>query len=379
MKAPRLSEVTGKDVWLKYENLQLTGSFKIRGATHFMLAHQKEAQVRGVVAASAGNHAQGVACASKRLGISCRIYMPEGSSPLKVARTESFGACVVQKGAIFDESATLAKADSEESGRILVPAFFDKDVIAGQGTLALELLSEAPFASAQALLVAVGGGGLAAGIGTVLRAKRPDIKIYGCSAQNAPAQAQAFHTGVLDEKPVSFTLADGVAVKKGEPAMLPLLKQSLDDVVTLPEPAIAHAIAFLLEHEKVVVEGAGALPVAALLTGLVREQSVVLILSGGNIDLTALSSMVHYSLVEQERIVRFKVTVPDRPGGLEKITRILASQRANILQVFHQRATSRANIGETEIEFDIETASKAHSQAILNQLAADGFTVIKAV
>lgn len=370
-----LSRLTHRNVLIKCESLQKTGSFKIRGAANCLLQNLDRAKQSGVITASAGNHAQGVAAMSKQLGVHATIAMPVWTPPIKVQNTESLGATVELVGNVYDESFEYASELAKSKGFVFIHPFHDANVIAGQGTIGLELLENPAFENMEAVVVPVGGGGLLTGIATALRAQKPKIKIYGVGVKNAPASWKSFHEKQLTEVPVKFTLAEGVAQKRPDQTMLTLLRERIDDFFSISEESVAHAIALLAEHGKMVVEGAGALPVAALLEDLIPEKNVALVLSGGNIDLPALSQVLQRGLVEQGRFVRLVITILDRPGGLAAMTQILAEKGANILQVFHQRASLKTSFGEAEAEVDLETRGRKHTDQICEALKERGFRV----
>lgn len=370
-----LSREKKKKILLKCENLQVTGSFKIRGASNCVLENLAQAKESGVIAASAGNHAQGVAAISHLLGIPATIVMPTVTPPIKVQNTKRWGATAVLKGAVYNESFEYAQQLAQEKGYLFIHPFRDEKIMAGQGTIGMELEEDSQFADTQALIIPVGGGGLLTGIVSYVKTKFPKIKIYGVTAKNAPATWKSVKTGKVVEEAVRFTLAEGVATKTTDPTMMANIKNGTNDIFSIGEESIAHAISALAEHGKLVVEGAGALGVAAILDGLVPEERVTVVLSGGNIDLPALSNVVQRGLVTQGRIQRLVITITDRPGGLNAVTQVLADTGANILQVYHQRATLHAEIGEAEIEVDIETRGKDHTAEILTGLANKGFKV----
>lgn len=370
-----LSRTVQREVYLKCEMFQFTGSFKIRGATNFILANLAAAKKSGVIAASAGNHAQGVAAICQKLGIKATIVMPLTTPTLKVLNTKRYGAQVEQVGDVYDESYEHAMKLARDHGYVFVHPFVDPLIIAGQGTVAAELLEEPSFKDVEAVVCSVGGGGLVSGVGSLLKAKRPDLKIYGVTAKSAPAVWHSFKTGKVQSDPVTHTLAEGVATKKAHPDMVERLRGCVDDMLQISEEAIAHAISLLAEHGKIVVEGAGSLPLAAVLENLVPEKKIALILSGGNIDLFALSGVLQRGLVEQGRLVRVDITVPDRPGGLAAITDLLAKEKANILQVFHQRESLKRALGETLVEFLLETRGEDHTQKLLATLKERGYPV----
>jgi threonine dehydratase len=372
-----LASKVGKDIWMKCESLQRTGSFKIRGATNCILKNLAQAKKSGVITASAGNHAQGVAAISKLLGIKATIVMPTWTPPIKVENTKGWGPEVELVGHIYDESYDYALKVANAKGYLFVHPYRDPEVIAGQGTIALELVEDPAFQGIEAVVIPVGGGGLSIGSAIALKQLRPDIKIYGVAAKNAPATWRSFHKGALVEDLVQFTLAEGVAIKKTDPKMLSLLIDHLDDFFALSEESIAHSIALVAEHAKMITEGAGVLPVAAILEGMIPEKAVALYLCGGNLDIPALSHVLQRGLVEQGRLVRLVITVNDRPGGLSGITQVLAETGANILEVFHQRSTLHTKFGEAEVEVDIETRGLSHTEQITARLNEQGFRVYR--
>ncbi len=370
-----LSRTVQRDIYLKCEMFQFTGSFKMRGAANCVLGNLAVAKKAGVIAASAGNHAQGVAAICQKLGIKATIVMPSLTPTLKVLNTKRYGAQVELIGDVYDEAYAHALELSKKHGFLFVHPFHDPLIIAGQGTVGLELLEEPRFADIDAIVCSVGGGGLISGIAAAIKAKRPNLKIYGVTAKNAPSVWKSFHTGTVQTEPVTHTLAEGVATKSANPDMLKLLKSSVDGMLQISEESIAHAISLIAEHGKMIVEGAGALPLAAILENLIPEKRIALVLSGGNIDLFALSSVLQRGLVEQGRLVRLDVTITDRPGGLFAITEILAKEKANILQVFHQRNSLKQAVGQTMVEFLLETRGEEHSQGLISTLQARGYQV----
>lgn len=362
-----------KNLWLKCENLQQTGSFKIRGATHCVLRNLEQARTQGVVAASAGNHAQGVASICQQLGIRSTIVMPTITPHIKVQNTRQFGANVVLEGGVYDESYEHAKELASAQGLLLVHPFRDPDVILGQGSVGLELLEERSFGEVEAVVIPIGGGGLLTGVASALKAKRPDIKIYGVTAANAPATFHSLKRGSPQSHPVEFTLAEGVATKRTDETMLGYLSELVDEVFQVSEETIASGIAVLAEHGKLVVEGCGALALGAVMDGAIPEKNVALIVTGGNVDLPTLSSALQRGMVAQNRLVRLDIMLLDRPGGLATLTRCLAQLNANILQVFHLRETLLTPIGQTRVECLLETRGEDHTKKILEGLSAEGF------
>jgi threonine dehydratase len=370
-----LSRTCHKEVLVKCEIFQRTGSFKMRGASHCILQNLATAKTNGVVAASAGNHAQAVALMSSLTGIRSTIVMPAFTPPIKVAHTQRWGAEIQLVGAIYDEAYEHAQQLAKEKGYLFIHPFKDPDVMAGQGTIALEMAADPLFAGTEAVVIPIGGGGLAVGIATALKALHPQIKIYGVTPKNAPATYESFKAGKQMALDVKMTLAEGTANKRPDDVMLAELRQLLADVFVLTEESIAHGISLVAEESKMVLEGSGALGVAALLEDKIPEKKIALILSGGNIDLPAFSTVLHRGLVEQGRLTRITIKISDRPGGLHAVTQIFAEKRANILQVFHQRSSLKAALGETEIDVDMETKGPHHTMEILQALKERGFQV----
>lgn len=365
----------GRKVLMKCELFQRTGSFKMRGATNCILQNLEQAKRNGVIAASAGNHAQGVAAICKELGVRATIVMPTTTPPVKVKNTQDWGAQVELHGVVYDEAFARAQTLAKERGHIFIHPFRDPMVMAGQGTIALEMMEEPSFQDIEAVAIAIGGGGLITGCASVLKALRPEIKIYGITAQNAPSAAVSFHRKAVVEEPTQYTLADTIAVKRVDNTMLQHLLTGVDDVFSISEESIAHAIALLAEKSKMVVEGAGAIGISAVLEKKIPEKKVAVILCGGNIDLPSFGQVLNRGLVEQGRLVRLIITISDRPGGLNAVTQVFAEQGGNILQVYHQRASLDAGLGRAQIEVEIETRGSEHTQAILHALSQKGFHV----
>jgi threonine dehydratase len=368
-----LSEITGAEVFAKFENLQFTGSFKERGASNFLTGLDAGARERGVVAASAGNHAQGVAYHAHRLGIAATIVMPVDTPFSKVANTAHHDARIVLHGADFAGALTEACRIVGETGATLVPAFDDPRVIAGQGTVGLELLEQVP--ELDVVLVPVGGGGLIAGVATALKAMRPQIQVIGVQSEGYPGMAHA-----LGRAPVPVggtTVAEGIAV--AEPGALPLAiaRTLVDDFMIVSEQRIEEAIALGVEIEKTVLEGAGAAALAALLAEPTRfaGRRVGLILSGGNIDARVLSSVLLRALARSGRVVRLHIEVPDRPGTLARVAQIVGAQRGNIVDVAHHRDLPGVDVTRTLLDLSVETRDRAHADTIVAALRADGLTV----
>jgi threonine dehydratase len=372
-----LSELTGAQCFVKLENLQMTGSFKERGAANLLLQLEAAERVRGVVAASAGNHGLAVAFHAARLGAPAVIVMPEYAPLIKVTSARHHGAEVILAGTNFDEACAEARRLEHERRLIFVHPFDDLRVIAGQGTIGLELLAQRP--DLDAVLVAVGGGGLAAGVATAIKSRRPQVRVIGVQAEAQPAMRRALDAGTPVTLPAAPTIADGIAVRRVGDTTFEMVRKYVDDVVTVSEEELANAILLLLEIEKTVVEGAGAAPLAALVNrklGL-RGARVVLVLSGGNIDVTMLSRIIERGLVKDGRLVRLRVLLRDRPGELARLSALIAEERANILQIEHDRAFSDAPIGEAEVALTLETTGRPQIERLLARLGSAGYRAVE--
>ena len=371
-----LSELTGARCFVKLENLQMTGSFKERGAANLLLQLTPDERRRGVIAASAGNHGLAVAFHAARLGVPATIVMPEYAPLIKVTNARRYGAEVILHGGNFDEAYERARALQAERGLVFVHPFDDPRVIAGQATLGLELLEQLP--EVEAVIVPVGGGGLIGGVGLAVKSTRPDVQVIGAQSAALPAMSRSLDARDRVRVDAAPTIADGIAVRQVGALTLPLAQAWVDRVVTVDEEELANAVLLLLEIEKTVVEGAGAAPLAALLNrplGLERR-SVVLVLSGGNIDVTMLSRIIERGLVKDGRLVRLGVLLRDVPGALARLTALVAEEHANILEIIHNRAFSRhAAIGQTEVELTLETAGPKQISAVKRRLEAAGYLV----
>ena len=353
-----LSELTRTRCHVKLENLQMTGSFKERGAANVLLQLGAADRARGVVAASAGNHGLAVAFHAARLGVGAVIVMPESAPLVKVTSARRYGAEVVLTGGSYDEAYARAREVERSRDLVFIHPFDDERVIAGQGTLGLEVLEQRP--DVEALLVPVGGGGLIAGVATAVKARKPAVRVIGVQARVLPS------------------IADGIAGRERGALTAGVIGALVDEVVTVSEEEIANAILLLLEIEKTVVEGAGATTLAALVNrplGL-EGRTVVLVLSGGNIDVTMLSRIIQRGLVKDGRLVRLAVMLVDRPGALARLTALIAESRANILHIEHDRAFSRAGIGESEVELTLETSGPEQIEEIKTRLKGAGYRVV---
>ena len=368
-----LSALTGQQVYLKLENLQMTGSFKERGALNRIAMLTPEQAARGVIAASAGNHAQGVAYHATKRGIRAVIVMPLTTPLVKVTATRDFGAEVVLHGANYDEAFTEAIRLCAEQDLTFIHPFDDPAVMAGQGTIGLELLEQVPLL--EAVVVPIGGGGLIGGIACAIKESRPDIRIVGVQTSRLPSMAaavEAHHPVTIDP---ATTIADGIAVRRAGDLTLPMVERYVDEIVTVDEDEIASAILMLLEREKTLAEGAGATALAALLqhrTSLKGAHTAVLV-CGGNIDVTLLSRIIERGLVQDGRLIRLRIHLLDKPGALADLTRLIASHRANIVDTLHNRAYYGVNLGDTVIDITMETRGREQVAELLEALTAEGY------
>ena len=368
-----LSELTGLPLHLKLENLQRTGSFKERGALNKLLTLSKTERDRGVIAASAGTHAQGVAFHAAARGIRAQIVMPLATPQVKVAATRAFGAEVILHGASYDEACDEALRRRMEEGRAFIHPFDDAEVIAGQGTIALELLEQVP--DIEAAVVPIGGGGLIGGIACALKETNPKIRIIGVEPEKLPSMLRAREAGAPIVIAPEATIADGIAVRRAGDITLPLVNRYVDEIVTVDDEEIASAILMLLEQEKTLAEGSGAAALAAVIqskTNLRHRRTVVLV-SGGNIDVSLLAKIIERGLVKDGRLLRVRVYLQDRHGALQALTTILSRERANIVEVLHNRAYYGVSIGETAIDVTLETRGATHITAISHALREAGF------
>jgi len=373
-----LRDLTGADIYLKAENMQRSGSFKVRGASFKLSRLSEQEYRRGVIAASAGNHAQGVAIAAAQHNISCTIVMPETAPLAKVMATQGYGAEVILHGFTYDDAYQHCLELQEELGTTFIHAFDDPDVIAGQGTLGLEMLSDLP--DADALVVPIGGGGLIAGITIAARALRPNIKIIGVQAAGAASSRTSLDAGELRELPSIATIADGIAVKQPGALTFPIIQHLVDDVVLVNDEAIIGAVLLLMERSKMLVEGAGAAGVAALLSGAVNLQGmkVLVPLTGGNIDINLVGRFIEHGLATAGRYFVIHTRLTDRPGELMRLLTIIAEMRINVIDVRHQRISSRLPIMQREETLTLETRDRAQCDQLLQRLRAAGYIVEEA-
>ncbi|HEY0785466.1 MAG TPA: threonine ammonia-lyase [Acidobacteriaceae bacterium] len=363
-----LSDMCGQEVFLKLDNLQRTGAFKERGALNKILTLTQAEKDKGIIAASAGNHAQAVAYHACSRGIRTCIVMPLATPLVKVTATTGYGAEVVLYGANYDEACSEAQRLCEEEGMTAVHAFDDEAVIAGQGTLGLEMLEQIP--DLEAVVVPVGGGGLIGGVGCAIKELRPEVRVIGVQTERLPSMVRAHEAGEPVTIAALATIADGIAVRRAGVRTFPLVEKYVDELVTVDEEEIAKAILILLENEKTLAEGAGAIALAALLqrkTSLsmaARPLRTGVLVCGGNIDVSLLARIIERGLVKDGRRTRLRIHLSDRPGALHQLTRIIADARANIVQTAHDRAHYGVNLGDTVIDFTLETRGASHIEQI---------------
>jgi threonine dehydratase len=372
-RSESFSQMSGNEVFLKLENLQRTGSYKERGALNRILTLTPEERRRGLIAASAGNHAQAVAYHASRLGMRAEICMPLATPLNKVMATRRYGAETILHGANYDEADAEAGRRSEEHGLTFLHPFDDDAVIAGQGTLGLELLEQVP--GVEVVLVAIGGGGLASGLGCAIKETNPHIRVIGVQAARLPSMKLAVEANRQVTVPAATTLADGIAVRHAGDRTLPMVLRYVDEIVTVEEEEIASAVLLLLEREKILAEGAGAAALAALLYGkvAVSGKRIVVVISGGNMDVTLLSRIIERGLVKDGRLVRLRVHLPDYPGALYRLTGVLAELRTNIVATSYDRAYFGVNFGDTTIDLTMETRGPEHIEDLSAALKQAGY------
>ena len=370
------SEMTGAEVYLKYENQQKTGSFKVRGAYNKIMKRYEEGGLQAVVASSAGNHAQGVAFAASRIGVPATIVMPRSTPIAKVSATKGYGAKVVLHGAIYDEAYAKACEIVEQEGAEFIHPFDDEDVIAGQGTIALEILSDLPFVDM--VLVPAGGGGLVSGIAACIKQIHPRIQVVGVQAEGADAIVSSFGKDTVQSSASVHTIADGIAVKTPGSVTMGYINQYVDQMVTVSDEEIAGAILLLLERTKQVVEPAGAAPLAAVLNHKVdvAGKKICCVLSGGNIDVSFIHKVVEKGLVTRGRHLKFSTVMPDVPGALERFAHLVAGAEANIINFQHDRVQADLAIGDAIIHVVCEVSGQEHGQRLLDTLRKAGYQIL---
>jgi threonine dehydratase len=371
-----MSEILGSPVFLKCENLQRTGSYKIRGAYNRLAGLSEEEKARGVVAASAGNHAQGVAFAARELGIKATIFMPVGVPQPKLAATRGYGADVVLRGTTVEEPLRAAAEFAEKTGAVLIPPFDHIDVVTGQGTLGLEILDQ--IADVDTFIIPIGGGGLSSGVASVVKQRAAlegrTVRVIGVQASNAAPYPLSLQNGYITEIKTLPTIADGINVARPGVLNFAMISQFVDEVITVDDNLIARAMLLLLERAKLVVEPAGAVGVAAILSGQVKNAGrTVVILSGGNIDPMMMERVISHGLAASARYLKLRIPLPDRPGQLARIAALVAEANANVVEVLHTRHNDGLQISQVELELHIETRGPEHAQQILTHLRDEGY------
>ncbi|RJX48061.1 threonine ammonia-lyase [Halonotius pteroides] len=370
------SERTGASVSLKLENVQRTGAFKIRGALNRIATLSDAEQAAGVVTASAGNHAQGVALAATRAGVDVTIVMPEHAPISKVKATRGYGARVVLDGADYAEAQARAHEIEHEAGRTYVHAFDDEMVMAGQGTIGLEILEQQP--DVETVVVPIGGGGLISGIATAITSQQPDVRVIGVQAEGASSVIDSLEAGEIKSRDSVDTVADGIATRSVGEQPFEIIQERVDEVVTVSDEEIALALTLLLERSKTVVEGAGAVALSALLEGRFayeEDEVIVPALCGGNIDMNVLTTVILRGMIQMGRYLKIRTVLPDRPGALESLIEIIADKGANIYEIHHERTSREVGMSDTSVELELETHGPDHAADLLATLRDAGYTV----
>ena len=362
--SPTFSMLSGSKVFLKSEFQQKTGAFKIRGAYHKILNLKEEEKQKGVIAASAGNHAQGVAYAANAEKIKCTIVMPKNASPAKVSATKGYGAEVVLEGTNYDEASTKAKEIANKTGAILIPAFDDPEIIAGQGVIGLEILEQMP--DVEEVYLPIGGGGLAAGVLIAIKTTHPNVKIIGVQSRSFPSMYESWKKGSITSAGGARTIADGISVKVPGQTTFSIIKELIDDIVLVDDSDIIKAMFLLMERMKVVIEPAGAVGLAYLISKKPSPgKKVVSILAGGNIDMYLLGQIVDKGLAAMGRLLKISVLLPDRPGAFKEIVDEISAANANIVEVVHDRLSSNIGAGSASVTLSLETAGKEQSDKLI--------------
>jgi threonine dehydratase len=371
--SPALSQMFGGEIYLKLENLQKTGSFKIRGATHFILTNKNRIGPGGVVAASAGNHAQGVALAASQAHIPATVVMPEWASISKQEATLGYGGEVVIEGKSLGES--LKKAEEiAGKGKTFIHPFDDPDIITGQGTIALEILED--LKEIDMIIVPIGGGGIISGIASIVKSIKPTVNVIGVQSKACPSAYESYHSGEITTVPSEYSIADGISVKQVGTLNFDMIRKFVDDVVLVEEDQIAAAILLLLERKKILAEGSGAVSLAALLNGSVkvpRGSRVVLLISGGNVDSSLLGRILSQGLLKHGRIMRIRVRLSDTPGSLSQLLIIISALKANVLHIYHDRNARNLPIYVTHVDLELETRGPEHVEEMAEKLSLAGY------
>lgn len=365
------SKLTNNKVYFKPENMQLTGAYKLRGAYYKISTLSDEERAKGLITASAGNHAQGVAYAAKAYGAKATIVMPTTTPLIKVNRTKSYGADVVLFGDVYDDACAKALELAEENGYTFIHPFDDLAVATGQGTIAMEIVKELPLVDY--ILVPIGGGGLATGVSTLAKLLNPNIKVIGVEPENANCMQESFKAGKVVSLPSVNTIADGTAVKTPGSNIFPYIKANLDDIITVPDEDLVVAFLDMVENHKMVVENSGLLTVAALKKLNVTDKKIVSILSGGNMDVITMSSVVQQGLIFRDRIFTVSVLLPDKPGMLSKVSEVIASLNGNVIKLEHNQFVSINRIASVELRITLEAFGTEHKNDILNKLEEEGY------
>ena len=369
------SNECGNDVYIKPENLQKTGAFKIRGAYNKIIKLDDDAKMKGLIASSAGNHAQGVAYASRKLGFKATICMPAHTPLIKVEATKAHGAEVVLHGEVYDEAYAKAVELQKKEGYTFIHPFDDEDIIEGQGTIALEILEELP--DTDVILVPIGGGGLIAGIACAAKQINPNVKIYGVEPEGAASALAAIHEDQVVTLAEANTIADGTAVKTIGSKTFEYIKKYVDGIITVNDYELMDAFLLLVEKHKLVAEGSGILSLAGLKKLYEKNKKVVSLVSGGNIDVLTISSMINKGLISRGRIFTFSVQLPDKPGQLELVSKVLNQCNANVIAVDHNQFKNFARFSEVELRVTVETNGNSHIQTIIDEFAKLGYNIIK--
>ena len=373
--SPIFSKEAGNEVYIKPENLQKTGSFKIRGAYNKITNLSEEEKKKGVIASSAGNHAQGVAYGAKESGIKAIIVMPKSTPLIKVESTKQYGAEVVLHGDVYDDAFKKAKELEEKEGYIFVHPFDDEDVIYGQGTIALEILEELP--ETDIILVPVGGGGLISGIACAAKILKPEIKIIGVEPEGAASAYEAIKEDKVIELKEANTIADGTAVKKIGNTTFEYIKKYVDEIITVSDYELMEAFLLLVEKHKIIAENSGILSLAALKKLKEKNKKVVSVVSGGNIDVLMISSMINKGLIRRDRIFNFSVNIPDKPGELAKVVDLIAQQGANVVKLEHNQFKNLSRFKDIELQITVETNGSEHIQNLTQAFEEKGYEIVR--
>lgn len=367
------SNQCGNKVYLKPENLQFTGAYKVRGAYYKISTLTEEERERGLITASAGNHAQGVAYAAKLYGVKATIVMPTTTPLMKVNRTKSYGAETILYGNVYDEACAKAYELAEEHGYTFIHPFDDLDVATGQGTIAMEIIKELP--TVDYILVPIGGGGLATGVSTLAKLLNPNIKVIGVEPANASCMKASIEAGEVVTLDSASTIADGTAVKTPGSKIFPYIKENLDSIISVPDEDLIGTFLDMVENHKMVVENSGLLSVAALKQMDCENKKIVSILSGGNMDIITMSSMLQHGLIERERIFTVSVLLPDKPGELVKVANVIATEQGNVVKLEHNQFVSINRNAAVELKITLEAFGHEHKQQIIKALKKEGYTV----